>query len=188
MKEKLHGVITKYIKYNNTITKKIMNNGYCMRTYKNCPPTLKFKSEMISDDNQNFCGGWTMSNFDSSNNALFDRCWKGLKPMGVIYTKDYKVYNQIKSSPFNVSELFLPNKMGYNHFCFANEGTFNELFDLDSLYQDYSNAGIKIDLSLINGKELKDFFDKWDSPPNELWITGLILGYPIENTISIYKQ
>jgi hypothetical protein len=27
---------------------------------------------------------------------------------------------------------------------------------------------------------------QWDSPPCPLWVTGLILGYPVENTISIY--
>ena len=35
---------------------------------------------------------------------------------------------------------------------------------------------------------LTTFFEGWDSPPLPLWLTGLILGYPVENTISLYLE
>ena len=37
-------------------------------------------------------------------------------------------------------------------------------------------------------RKLSSFFDGWDSPPLPLWLTGLILGYPVENTISLYLE
>jgi len=194
MKEKQHGIITKHIKYNNTITKKVMNNGYCMRTYKNCPVSLKFKSDMSSDDNQHFCGGWTMGDFDSSDKELVRRVVNGLKPMGVIYGKEPKLSNFIQEklsySNLDISEIYPPNEHGYSYFAFAQRGTLSELFDLESLNQDYWDAGFDISEE-VNGLadcELSYFFDKWDIPENYLWCTGLLLGYPIENTISIYHQ
>jgi hypothetical protein len=192
MKEKQHGIITKHIKYNNTITKKVMNNGYCMRTYKNCPTSLKFKSEMVNDLNQDFCGGWTLG--DVSDKELIRRVINGLKPMGVIYGKEPKLSN-LKHENFgycslDISDIYSQNEHGYNYFAFGQKGSLFELFDLESLKQDYLDTGIDIseEVDSVKDKQLSYFFDKWDTPENYLWCTGLILGYPIENTISIYKQ
>lgn len=35
---------------------------------------------------------------------------------------------------------------------------------------------------------LSTFFEEWDSPLLPTWLTGLILGYPVENTISLYRE
>jgi len=66
-----------------------------------------------------------------------------------------------------------------------------ELFDSDSLITDYKKSGIHINPD--RNKEIAYYFenDCWDGQDDnstELWETGLILGYPIENTISLYNS
>ena len=62
-----------------------------------------------------------------------------------------------------------------------------DLFVLKTLKEDYRNNGINIDVDKIKNKNLSDYL-YYDIEDNELWETGLILGYPIENTISLYYE
>lgn len=81
----------------------------------------------------------------------------------------------------------------------ARHGTLKELFDLDSLYTDYVDAlgeelgdvwldDFDTELDKYETFYLIDFADGWDDPLVPYWVTGLILGYPIENTISVYLE
>jgi len=65
----------------------------------------------------------------------------------------------------------------------AVRGKMKDLFDLDSLIQDYSNIDIDIeeDVQAVAKMEINEFFEDWD---NKSWLTGLILGYPVENTMA----
>lgn len=64
--------------------------------------------------------------------------------------------------------------------------------DLRALQEDYAGAFesdfLTEEIRAFADRKLSSFFDGWDSPPLPLWLTGLILGYPVENTISIYLQ
>ena len=67
-----------------------------------------------------------------------------------------------------------------------------DIGDLDALVTDYAPV---ITMELARNEigsfadmPLTTFFEGWDSPPLPLWLTGLILGYPIENTISLYLE
>jgi hypothetical protein len=96
----------------------------------------------------------------------------------------------------------------------ARKGKMGDLFDLDTLEKDYVNAGIEIDVDAVKDDEIDFYFTSVYSPdydskivegievvknnsnlPHlswdyeaEKWETGLILGLPIENTISLYKD
>ena len=66
-----------------------------------------------------------------------------------------------------------------------------DIGNLFELYEDYYEQNIdlnKINFTEFAHRELSSFFNGWDFPEIPFWITGLILGYPIENTISIYKE
>jgi len=66
------------------------------------------------------------------------------------------------------------------------------LFDLPLLFRTYKENDIHIHIEEHENKTLKDFFSDWDAQDADseidTWVTGLILGYPIENTISIYRD
>lgn len=71
----------------------------------------------------------------------------------------------------------------------------DELFNMNDLHEDYLNSLseeefylFSEEFNVLHDRHLSYFFDNWDYPEMPLWIVGLILGYPIENTISIYRQ
>ncbi len=193
---KKHGVlITKHKKYQ---TKKIWQNGYRMVTYMYQPFGLKFKNKMINDNNQHHCGGWTWQELDNSHSGELNRVLIGLKPMAAIFAwKKEELDDLIKLidlNKFDYNEKIRYNQDGtiLSYYIIVScKGKMKDLFDLDLLQQDYLDNGIEININLVKEKELKDYFNDWDHQDKdskiEPWETGLILGYPIENTISIYK-
>jgi len=190
---KKHGIILKKGKKHKT--KRIYNNGYLMREYRNQPLSISFKNKMINDTNQHFCGGWTMSDLDSSNQALLERVLQGNKPMAEISAwkkEDLEFCDDLvdKRKYYVYSDQYLLTGAFYT--LVAVKGKLKDLFDLQLLYETYKENGIDIDIEEHKNKTLKDFFSDWDAqdPDSEIdyWVTGLILGYPIENTISIYRD
>lgn len=188
---KKHGIILK--KGKKYQTKRIYNNGYLMRKYRNQPLSIKFQNKMVNDINQHFCGGWTMSDLDSSNQALLDRVLEGNKPMAAVTAwnkEDLEFCDSLvdKRKYYFYSDQYLLTGAFYT--LVAVKGKFKDLFDLQSLYETYKENGIDIDVNEHENKTIQDFFEDWDGHDYniELWVLGLILGYPIENTISIYKD
>lgn len=190
---KKHGIFLK--KGKKYQTKRIYNNGYLMRKYRNQPLNMPFSNKMINDTNQHFCGGWTMSDLDSSNQALLDRVLKGNKPMAVISAwkkEDLEFCDGLvdKRKFYSYSGQYKVTNAFYT--IVAVKGKLKDLFDLQSLFVTYKENDIYIDIEEHKNKTLKDFFNDWDAQDDdseiEYWVTGLILGYPIENTISIYRD
>lgn len=68
------------------------------------------------------------------------------------------------------------------------KGKLGKLFDLKTLKEDYKRSGIDIDCDEVGHKKLSDFLKSWDVDKNPGWLAGLILGYPVENTISLYLE
>ena len=67
-----------------------------------------------------------------------------------------------------------------------------DIGDLSALQEDYDSwlsPGLLSDgIAEFADKNLSFFFNGWDITDIPLWLTGLILGYPVENTMSIYLQ
>jgi hypothetical protein len=182
-------------KSKNFQTKKIYSNGYLVVKYLYQPLSIKFESKMVNDTNQHFAGGWSISGLDLSNNALLNRVLEGKKPMGVI--SEWKEENLDKYNSLIDKKQFYVTKSSYKnskafYLIVATKGKLKDLFDLNSLYETYLENNISINVEKYKNKTLKDFFEDWDAQDYgsniDYWITGLILGYPIENTISIYRE
>jgi len=72
------------------------------------------------------------------------------------------------------------------------KGTLKDLFDLESLKKDYVDYDDVVkDIDRKKDKKFSEYINAWDVDKGEgveLWESGLILGYPIENTLSLYYQ
>lgn len=191
---KKHGIILK--KGKKYQTKRIYSDGFLLAKYKYQPLHIPFKNNMINDINQHFCGGWTMSEFNSaSNQALSERVLQGNKPMAVLSAwkkEDLEFCDGLVDKRKYYTQSGQYQSTGAFYELVAVKGKLKDLFDMQSLYETYKENGIEIDVEEHKNKTLKDFFDDWDAqdPDSEIdfWVTGLILGYPIENTISIYRD
>ena len=187
--QKNHGIVVTKQKKTKTQSKKIYNNGFLLARYYLQPQHLIFKNDMINDTNQHFCGSLPLSSLDLSNAALFQRVLNGQKPMAIICERDENFDKYIPSINKKKFDYKIVNhERGFTYLVVATKGKMKNLFDLESLQKDYSNSKISIDVKKVADKSLSDYFYDWDSDKVENWETGLILGYPIENTISIYKN
>jgi hypothetical protein len=64
---------------------------------------------------------------------------------------------------------------------------------IEDLFTDYQyalpdHADWFTEMLAAADRPLKSFFKAWDAPEISGWLAGLILGYPVENTISIYRS
>jgi len=170
-------------------TKKVYSYGHLQITYGHCPKRILFKSKMVNDDNQHLCGGWIY--FDDDNQEIWKRIRQGLKPFGhIVFWSEQRdfalgMFKEMKKqkSRFHLQWIEKGKRI---EISIAVKGKMKDVFDLDSLVKDYASSGIFIEKEVksIANKQLKRFFADWD---NREWLTGLILGYPIENTISLMR-
>jgi len=194
---KKHGIFIKFHK--DWHTKTIWNKGHVMRCYRRCPNNLKFKSIMVNDFNQHLCGGWSFDGI-SRDEAILSQLINRKKPLGVLCSfHDGKRLDQYYDEAIKnnlvchgSSRLLGPETTVFD-LVICQDAKLIDLFDLEALSQDYiknvfkdDSKEFKEELDLFSNYELSGFVGGWDSPPLPLWLTGLILGYPVENTISIY--
>lgn len=176
-----HGIIL------DSDNKYIINDGYITMKYEDVP-CIDYVHDMINDTNQHFCGGWSMGGVDTSDDALFIRVIDGLKPMGIIYGDEEKLTKYINRLPNGFDYEIYNAKYG-NQKClvFGSDKSISEVFDLESIFDEYvSHLNMEIDVFGICNKKFKEFFTNYDDV--DAWLTGLLLGYPIENTISLYRM
>jgi len=183
----------KIVEHKNYNTKKVIgDNGYVLNIYRRVPKNINFKNSMINDMNQNLCGGWFIFSFGDTNKLSLKRVLNRQKPMFVTSFLDKKKLDTLLKKhkiDRNRFDLSIEKKGKRIDLKIAIKGKLKDLFDLKTLKKDYADNGIDIDISKAGNKEIKDYFKDWDAHGNvEYWETGLILGYPVENTISIYKQ
>lgn len=199
---------------NGTILKKIYLGNHLITSYPSAPnpEKLKFQSPMVNDFNQDLCGGWCCPELRNDIEALFERIKRGLKPFANLSTW---AINKVKVKELDEIINVMPSNLKYKRFdrfrnqdgscsAFGKEmhdyvdnidicmpGKLSDLFDMDALAEDYTihlpkYPQIAQDIKNSKHLEMEQFLgDKWDDLG---WLTGLILGYPIENTISRYKQ
>lgn len=190
---KKHGIILK--KGEKYQTKIIYNNGHIMTKYRYQPLHVLFKSKMVNDVNQHLCGGWSMSDIDSPRETHLERVLQGKKPMAVISAwkkEDLEFVTGRVDDTKYYSDSGQYELTGAFYTIVAVKGKLKDLFDLPLLFRTYKENDIHIDIEEHENKTLKDFFSDWDAQDADseidTWVTGLILGYPIENTISIYRD
>jgi hypothetical protein len=184
----LHGI---YIRdYDNRQEKLFINNGSLMRKYQYPNIRTEFKSENVNDFNLHFCGEWNWPDVDHKY-GLIDRVRRNLKPMGHIVCETRGGLNKLKHT-IKYLKLNITTQEKVLGFC--QQGTLKDLFDLGPLQKDYFNylGHEAIDIRKIEDKTLDECitsFD-YDNPTNEeeLIITGLVFGYPIESTVSIILE
>lgn len=173
-------------------TKQIRNkNGYVLMRYKKIPKSIKFKHIAVNDYNQHLCGGWHV--YKHPEFEEIDRVEQGLKPVGVSHTFNLelakaKIENLInKGFLASYTTRLFQDKDMYNVTASVT-GTLGDYFDMDTLAADYKKCKLFND-DIIRYKNVNfsefhnDMFDRHSTE-----ITGLILGYPIENTIALMKQ
>jgi hypothetical protein len=193
MAAKKHGVYI--IEHKNWNTKEVWAHGYRQAVYRRQPKRLRFKSPMVNDENQDLCGGWHVGPIGCAvdeNAQIFDRVIAGLKPMGVLHAIEQPEAKhraqEARAAGFDVKILKHPWQ-GWN-LVVAHRGTLRELFDLRALAQDYIDYGWVPDyfmgqVAQYADRSLISFAEGWDMPAVPEWVTGLLLGYPVENTLSV---
>lgn len=181
---------------------------YCVRQYMRVPKNLKFKHPMINDDNQDLCGGWGLfKNTKPDNEIILEKVLMGTKPMGIFYKNSAEEANEIikeiDKNKFFVEYIKRNNDENWGYeINIATKDKLCNLFDLETLTQDYidvfSNEFEDFDddnykyftntIMQYKNYQLCNFFFQWDIDDLPIQIVGLILGFPIENTISIMLE
>lgn len=195
-----HGVVVREHKHWNTKT--VYNNGHVMRIYRFQPKVIRFQSPMVNDFNQHLCGGWSLSDIKDENDATVHQLLTGKKPFACItYWHNQreaalKAQRTLESAGL-VTDLRRRSMVGHQFdqvwdVLACHDIRVQDIGDLRALRDDYANVfeiGAETEEVMpFASRALSSFFDGWDSPPLPLWLTGLILGYPVENTISIYLE
>lgn len=201
--KKKHGVIvTAGVKHK---TKTIWNRGHRMVTYRRQPLRIRFKSKMVNDANQNLCGGWFMDGAtgDEINRQIERQLIAGRKPLGVmVFWDDDNAAAKACVARLKKAGLVVRTRRGWRSGQTIVEACHDmyvgEIGDLGDLVADYVESGAipdgMVDLlcrefNLNSDRKLKSFLGgNWDIESCPPWLTGLILGYPVENTISLYAN
>lgn len=185
---------------NGLVQKHVYAFGHRQTIYTGCPDPadLTFQSPMVNDFNQDLCGGWHRSDVSDGNAITFERVIAGLKPLGNIGYWERNTgakrldqfIERIKSLDGSILfERFMREiHTGVDCLDFCQRGTLGQLFDMGSLANDYE----RFLPDIVLGDQIRShasmplsafLHDNWDE---QGWLTGLILGYPIENTMSRY--
>lgn len=192
-----HGVhIREHKQWN---TKTVYNNGHVMRIYRHQPKLIRFRSPMVNDFNQHLCGGWSFADIADEEEATVQQLINGRKPFACItYWRDQAARARADKERLRecglITELRRREWHGWNtdhvwDLLSCHDLRVGDIGDLQSLCKDYAEIGLEPDeVAIFADAPLKTFFNGWDSPPLPLWLTGLILGYPVENTISLYLE
>lgn len=189
--------IDKFVRITKSGTKQIINsNGYVLMRYKKIPKNIKFRHPAVNDYNQHLCGGWSVVPYGKFEEI--ERVVSGLKPLAYCHTFDkneaIQKVNEIVGKGFLCTyverKFFDQNRMIYD-ITASVKGKLGDYFDIQTLIDDYKrNKLIDQVENLERHKNVTfDAFHggKFDVEFNGSEITGLILGYPIENTISLIK-
>jgi len=188
----------------------ILNYGYDMRLYPYPKVNIPFKSPMVRWWNLFYCGGFSIIGPNdedySKDKCILDAVINKEKPIGFAWLNEDKLQAGIDK----VKAAGLPYSLEASHF--GHKGkflgvsqttTFGETFNVGKWLFSYRlmSDACEIDLlddddegffwSLID-KHLSYWLNAWDyaNPKSnrELALTGLLLGYPVESTVSIMLQ
>lgn len=174
---------------------KVHCNGYNHRIYRfnnvEC-----FESPYISWENLDQCGGW-----GTDQAYLKKAVYNGTKLFAQVFHHESEKFE----SPLGTVVISDPTPRGYyNDYrltYISKRGCLHDFYDIDAVFEHYSRLGI----NLTNDEKNKIYeycdielykFATTDAPYNfvdsteveELVVTGLLLGYPLESTASIIEE
>jgi len=199
--------------FKKTELKSYIRNGNILGKYRYPRSERTFFSHLINDYNQNLAGGWywkyredgsQRSKNESNNEIIFERVMRGSKPLGGLrYWPD----ETMKSRSLLLKLLASPLAFHCNgddgslRINICRKGRLKKIFDLKRLAADYiameqagksallgSSEEIRCFFSSIKDNCLEDYlnFDHLHPVSRFDFIqTGLILGYPMENTYAL---
>ena len=174
---------------------KVHCNGYNHRIYRfNNVPC--FESPYISWENLDCCGGWATKD-DYIESAVYNRTKLFAQ---IVHHKDKSFEQTIETVVVHD-----PTPRGYNDdyriTYIASKLCLHEYYELDEVFEHYSRLGIEftdrekelideycaIPLWMFATEEAPYSFVR-SSEVEELVVTGLLLGYPLESTASIIEE
>ncbi len=202
---RLHGI---YLRKNKlTIDKLFISNGNLIRKYKYPRIEEQFSSPMISDYNLHLCGGWSWQGVKYQESIT--RVVEGKKPMGFFSSRSSSeidnlfenIKHGIKKQDFKLiktTSTIPGTDIQFYELGISTTKLFVDCFNLGALKTDYkqyanacnvpSNSIIEF-IDLIKDNSISSFLQDYDyaNPITNLntILTGLILGYPINTTVSI---
>jgi hypothetical protein len=173
--------------------------GYLARTYRHVPKRVRFKSMMVNDANQHLCGGWTFFGYGNESDETERRLIAGQKPLGTM--SDWsKARADERAKRLRAAGLVAKvSRSGHIKGLWNVEACHDirvrDIGDLGALIGDYTSSvpaftpEFNAEFLKYGSRKLSSFLGgKWDIKDCPLWLTGLILGYPVENTISLYFE
>ncbi len=184
-----------FVSYNKRGHKQVRNKkGNLLMTYKNAPKWVKFKHPAVNDYNQHLCGGWFV--YDHKEFEEVDRVVAGLKPVGVSHCRDLNKTEEKQKEILSKGFMASIFKSTWNDLYFLTASPYGKLKDffpnLDDLKEDYLCYRLPYcveDIERYKNVDFKSFHNfKFDKENHSSCIVGLILGYPIENTIALYHM
>lgn len=182
-------------KSNNWRIKILENNEGIVKMYDFSDIKFKFSNKMLNEENRLIELSKSKQEKGSLNKFQFSRLLGGLVPFVILFEKSPEEYENYliriddKKYSFCLIECELEQSAS---LIIAAKGKIGELFDIESLEEDYRNSGIIVNmkqyqhLEIIDcAKNLYSYEDLTNDKKTLLCLEGLINGFPIENTISI---
>lgn len=172
-------------------------SGYLARTYRRQPKRVRFRSRMVNDGNQHLCGGWTW--FKDDNREIERRLVAGRKPLGSMhYWSEQEARAAAKRlKAAGLRTVVRPLALGTSGWAVdaCHDIRVKDIGDLGVLIGDYTAAAPAFtpefhdEFLRYGNRRLSSFLGgRWDVGDCPPWLTGLLLGYPVENTISLYHE
>jgi hypothetical protein len=193
--------------------KRYIRNGVVLGTFRFPRFERTFQSPLVNDYNQHLAGGWywryredgsLRGKNEFNNETILERLIAGRKPLGgFLFWDDQR----------EKKEIFLQNLANLNlsytsirerdteYFAVSRKGRLGELFNFDYFINDYialeNGSGCRIlgphahlarFLGSTAGNNLESYLSFDHLHPVSTFdfiITGLILGYPVENTYAL---
>lgn len=203
--------------FKKTEAKRYIRNGNVLGTFRYPKIIPAFHSPLLNDYNQQLCGGWFWQNredgaprapFESNSDIILQRVIDGVKPLGgLVGWEDQQ--EKIASWNTQIAKaglgLFTCQQGIKYSFVVCRPGILDELFEFEKLITDYVALDQKTTRQEVLGPPgtiekflnsiRKDTLEKYlrfdHLHPHSTFdyiVTGLILGYPIENTYAVLTE
>jgi hypothetical protein len=153
---------------------------------------------MVNAENYRLNGQFQFQDI-SLENKIIERVMGDLKPLGNIMASNLDtakaLHARATKAGMHCTPLYLTPWDDWSFDCVKCDKKLNTLFDLHSLASDYRLHGLdsvarSIERKAGERKTLLDYFNlAWDGDhkkETEFWETGLVLGYPICETMAQY--
>ena len=192
-----HGVVVKDRGHWNTKT--IYNTGTPLASFGIQPKAIRFISPMVNDFNQHLCGLWAFPEIPDLGNAICNELCAGRKPAGrVVFDNErwllaHEQWDRLREAGLEVRLRKRRRRAGIEWVLTACQDiSLGDIGSLDLLREDFEGAQCHLEVDPIFGGSAVDrplcdeLYFLGEKTPR--WKHDLILGYPVENTISRYRQ